>query len=608
MQQLNAADLEEAYLRATHLYQNDQLIEAEATLRRVDAANSDDHRLPALAGFIHIRKGEPELAIAPLLRACQLSPKTPLYFQALGDAYLLTKDTKNAERAFADVLRLDRNLVAALVGLCNALALQDRHREAVDLMRARIKRGDRNLLLLSTCASFETALNDKLEALETTKLAVGASPRSGSANHNLAASYGDLLMYDDAIAYARTAMELGQTSPITWLVMARALQGAGRISEAEAAYAEILRAAPDFAEAHRDYAQLLWMKTADVNIASQALRASLATRPGHPKLSLALAKVLEFSGDLPAARATLETARSLDATADLDLITAETQYALSAGDTVAAGAVLSILLARQPDVPRALYLACDLALATGDAQRAMDIAGRLLARDTGDIQARARYVTALRLLNDPKYVDVYAYDALVKTYDLEAPKGWSTLGEFLADLKAVLQERHRFKTHPFDQSLRHGRQVPINFYTDKHPVILGLAKALDAPIRAHLQTALRAENIRMPGLSKKYKFSGAWSVYLNSSGYHANHIHQEGWISSALYIDLPPEEPANPKSGWLKFGQPGIKTQPDLEADHWVKPKVGRLALFPSYMWHGTEPFTSEMGRLTVAMDVQPQK
>lgn len=608
MQQLNAADLEEAYLRATHLYQNDRLQEAEAELRRVDAANSDDHRLPALAGFIHIRKAEPELAAPLLLRACQLSPKTPLYFQALGDAYLLTKDAKNAQRAFADALRLDRNLVTALVGLCNSLALQDRHREAVDLMRARIKRGDRNLLLLSTCASFETALNDKLQALETTKLAVGAAPRSGSANHNLAASYGDLLMYDDAIAFARAAMELGQTGPVTWLVLARALQGAGRITEAESAYAEIIRAAPDFAEAHRDYAQLLWMKTADVNIASQNLRASLSTRPGHPKLNLALAKVFEFSGDLQAARATVETARRLDAAADIDLIAAETQYAIATDDMAAASNAVSLLLSYQPDVPRALYLACDLALATGDAQRALDISGRLLGRDPCDIQARARYVTALRILDAPKYADAYAYDALVKTYDLEAPRGWSTVSEFLTDLKAVLQERHRFKTHPFDQSLRQGRQVPINFYTDKHPVILGLTKALDAPIRAHLKTALRAENIRMPDVTKKYKYSGAWSVYLNSSGYHANHIHQEGWISSALYIDLPPEDPAKPNSGWLKFGQPGIKTLPELEADHWVKPKVGRLALFPSYMWHGTEPFTSETGRLTVAVDIQPQK
>jgi hypothetical protein len=38
-----------------------------------------------------------------------------------------------------------------------------------------------------------------------------------------------------------------------------------------------------------------------------------------------------------------------------------------------------------------------------------------------------------------------------------------------------------------------------------------------------------------------------------------------------------------------------------------VRPEVGTLVLFPSYMWHGTVPFTSQQPRLTVAFDLLPQ-
>ena len=41
----------------------------------------------------------------------------------------------------------------------------------------------------------------------------------------------------------------------------------------------------------------------------------------------------------------------------------------------------------------------------------------------------------------------------------------------------------------------------------------------------------------------------------------------------------------------------------DLPPTKLIEPKPGRLALFPSWMWHGTRPF-GQGERLTVAFDV----
>ncbi|NBR18165.1 MAG: hypothetical protein EBT81_09930, partial [Gammaproteobacteria bacterium] len=38
----------------------------------------------------------------------------------------------------------------------------------------------------------------------------------------------------------------------------------------------------------------------------------------------------------------------------------------------------------------------------------------------------------------------------------------------------------------------------------------------------------------------------------------------------------------------------------------WVQPEVGRLALFPSYQWHGVESFPGRDERLTIAFDAVP--
>ena len=81
-----------------------------------------------------------------------------------------------------------------------------------------------------------------------------------------------------------------------------------------------------------------------------------------------------------------------------------------------------------------------------------------------------------------------------------------------------------------------------------------------------------------------------------------DHVHPQGWLSSAYYVELP--EAAESREGWLKFGEPGVRID-GCAAEHFVQPECGLLVLFPSYFWHGTVPF-HEGGRLTAAFDVIP--
>jgi hypothetical protein len=68
-----------------------------------------------------------------------------------------------------------------------------------------------------------------------------------------------------------------------------------------------------------------------------------------------------------------------------------------------------------------------------------------------------------------------------------------------------------------------------------------------------------------------------------------------------------PEEVNDPalKSGWIKFGETRFPT-PGATAEHFVQPRAGRLVLFPSYMWHGTNPIHGSAARTTIAFDALP--
>ena len=100
--------------------------------------------------------------------------------------------------------------------------------------------------------------------------------------------------------------------------------------------------------------------------------------------------------------------------------------------------------------------------------------------------------------------------------------------------------------------------------------------------------------------------TGCWSVRLGKEGYHVNHVHPEGWISSAYYAEVPPEvEDTETKSGWIKFGEPRFFV-PNATPGKTVQPTAGTLVLFPSYMWHGTTPIRGSDPRMTIAFDVVP--
>lgn len=65
-------------------------------------------------------------------------------------------------------------------------------------------------------------------------------------------------------------------------------------------------------------------------------------------------------------------------------------------------------------------------------------------------------------------------------------------------------------------------------------------------------------------------------------------------------------KPGEPLGGWLRFGATQFGPNLELSAQHRIEPRPGRLALFPSFLWHGAEPFSGAGKRLTLAFDAIP--
>jgi uncharacterized protein (TIGR02466 family) len=449
-------------------------------------------------------------------------------------------------------------------------------------------------------------MNPRIADVERLRRELAANPRDRVAWHNLAAAFGDLGHAAQAEEAARRALALGIKAPETRLVLARALQTLRRLDEAQQAFEQAIALRPAYAEAHRDLAQLTWMRTGDAAAALRPVERALRAAPRAAELHLVRSLVLEFAGDPAAALAAAEEGLARSGS-DLALLRQAARLAAASGATERALALANRAAALAPAAFSARQCLAEALIAAGRIDEAAGLTDELCRARPLDQYALALRATVWRLRGDARYRALYDYAALVVPLVLDVPPGWTSLSAFLDELAAELQNLHCFVAHPLQQSVRGGSQLHLQAAELARPPIAALFQSLNAAVHAYLARLGRGDDPLRARNTGKALFAGAWSVRLRSGGSHADHVHPHGWLSSAFYVALPAEVGSGAeRAGWLRFGKPGIPTAPPLDADHYERPRAGHLVLFPAYMWHGVEPFTSETARLSVAFDVVP--
>ena len=264
-------------------------------------------------------------------------------------------------------------------------------------------------------------------------------------------------------------------------------------------------------------------------------------------------------------------------------------------------------LARHPQSAPLYHQLAVTALEAREPQRAAAMAEKALTLAPLDQYGLALLGSAWRMLGDERDEMLNAYDALIAVFDLEAPDGFSTMAEFNNELGGLLNQLHPMTRAPLNQTLRGGSQTSGHLFDARHDLVEKLrariAQAVDwyiGEIKPDARHPFRSRR------SNGFRVAGSWSSLLRDCGYHVNHIHPEGWISSCYYVSLPEAvKSEKEQQGWIKFGEPSFDA--GLSPRRAIQPLPGRLVLFPSYMWHGTIPFHDASPRVTIAFDAVPR-
>ena len=443
----------------------------------------------------------------------------------------------------------------------------------------------------------QRALDEHEQALASFQTAARLLRADGSIAHGLARVALEAGIPSEHL-FVR-ARQLAPTDGSVLLGLTAARMAAGRGEQAESELDALLRESPLWVEGHRQLAQLRAL-LGKPELASASIERALRQSPGQASLWQALFDLRTQKEDFPQLDSDIDMARN--AMADEELLRVyEAIAAAEQGDTDRADRLFAGMDGGgAAKLPVWLIRHC---LRTGRVEQALSLIDQELkgprSADTWPYAA-----IAWRMTGDDRWDWLNRGGKLIAVVDLGAKLPPI---ERLADcLRAI----HTARANHLDQSARGGTQTDGPLFSRIEPEIRALRSAVVDAVEeyvAQLPTANAGHPLLSRQRNRRVRFAGSWSVRLRQQGFHVPHVHPQGWISSALYVSVPPGNDSGSEEGWLQIGQPRRELGVGLEPLSSIKPEPGRLVLFPSWMWHGTNPFpTGE--RMSVAFDVAPPR
>jgi tetratricopeptide (TPR) repeat protein len=479
-----------------------------------------------------------------------------------------------------------------LVALAEAALHEGEEEKAISLLAPSIAQRP-TALLWQWKGLLERAIDEHEDALESFEHAARLEPGSASIAHGRARVALEAGVPSEA--RFEQALRLSPSDGSVLLGLAAARLAAGHGERAEAELDGALDRSPLWIEGHMQLAQLRSM-LGKRELLTASLDRALQRDRGQARLWQALFDLHVKSDDFEA----LNRAINRAAAADVGNATTLPYRAIAAAE-LDKPEQADRLFAELHDTggPNLAVWKIRHFLRSGRPQQALPLIDSELA-GSGAAHTWPYAALTWRQTGDPRWEWLFAKGALISTFDLT--RSLPPLGR----LAEVLRSVHAAKSEYLDQSVRGGTQTDGPLFCRMEPEIRSLRSAVTLAVRRYT-SSLPAVDDSHPLLSRRrdrrVRFAGSWSVRLKDNGFHTSHVHPQGWISSALYVDLPPESADQPNAGWLQLGQPRAELKLPLKPLRLIKPEAGRLVLFPSWMWHGTLPFPAGE-RLTVAFDV----
>ena len=438
------------------------------------------------------------------------------------------------------------------------------------------------------------------EAEASYKKAIAIKPDFAEARYNLANTLKELGKLEDAVTSYKKTIAIKPGFAEAHSNLGVTLQELGRLEDAEACYKKALAIKPDLAEAHSNLGSAL-KELGRLQDAEACYKKAIATKPDYAEAYSNLGVTLRELGKLEEAEISCKEAIAIkpdyaEAHSNLGVILkelgrveeAEESYAQAVKlkpDNIKARSGMLDCLYR---MDKKLLFLNQLEYLTKQANTNSTI---------GSLTCRS----ALRYGEGKP--NIFCNEPLkhVLLVDLKSRYNFDEI--FVQSVKSILGEDK--KSNRIQPLLLSGYQTSGNLLGIENKATDQIQKAIRLEIERY---RINFENSQEGFIRKwpsEYSLNG-WLISMKSGGQLHPHIHENGWLSGSIYINVPPKSKIDSGNLVVAIGKDSDTTNSHLNLKKVLDVVTGNMVLFPASLMHYTIPFESEEDRIVLAFDVVP--
>ena len=436
------------------------------------------------------------------------------------------------------------------------------------------------------------------EAVFANQKAVILASKDPEAHSNLGAALQALGRLEEAEASHRHAIKIKPNFAEAHNNLGATLKVLGKLHDAESSYMQAIIFKPDYPEAHNNLGVVL-KELGRLHDAEKSYRQAIAIQPSFADAHSNLGNTLKELGRLEEAEASYSKAISLKP----DHVA--TQYNLGIwyceqGKYKQAAELF--LKSKNLKNSQSYLLKCwyflneqSLFYEQLESLTSQGITDAII----GSFGCRAEIKFGIGKVNS------FCSSPLNYVFKTDLSKKYDFEGKFVKPTLSILTDT---KAQNRSQNLlTNGLQTSGNLFALENILIDEIKKIIELEIENYRLYFKDSKEGLIKNWPDTYRLHG-WIIRMKNGGALRPHMHEKGWISGSIYINVPPKLNTNDGNLVVCIEDEALLPESQDNKKNIIDVSTGSLCLFPASLLHYTIPFESDEDRIVLAFDVVPKK
>jgi Flp pilus assembly protein TadD len=647
-------------------YQNGRFEMAEKLARGITEKNPRHQLSWKVLAAVFKQSGKLQDSLIANKKAVNLIPKDAEAHNNLGDTLLALGRLEEAETSFNEAIRLKsdyaeahNNLGITLSELGRLGQSEDSYKKAIAIRYDYFEAYNNLGITLKKLGKLE-------EAVENYKIIIGLNPNLIDAYTNLGIILKELGRLEEAQLIFKKVISLNPDNAEAHSNLGVTLQELGRLEEAEESYRNAITLNPILSQAHYNLGITL-QKLGRIKQAEENFIKAIAIKPEFIEAYNCIGAMFHELGRLEEARAIYgkaielqpakseshhnlgvalqklgrleEAAQSYKEAISLKPDNVEALSNLGAtffelGKSKEAEECYKKAIALKPDFLEAQYNLATFFVELRKYKQAVDLLIKLNNfKNSGGYLLKCLYFLNEEILfyeHLDALINQGEVNALLGSFSCRAEikYGNSKLNSFCNTplqylFKTDLNNEYDFQSIFINPTLKilqdekmlnraqslltNGHQTAGNLFTQNGFAIDEIKRIINIEIEKYRLQFKDSDDGLIKHWPDAYSLYG-WLISLKSGGELRPHMHENGWLSGSIYINVPPKSNINDGNLVVCIEEDKYLNDPEKSKSKIIDVSTGSLCLFPASLLHYTIPFKSNQERIVLAFDVVPKQ